>query len=153
MLCQPYGPAHGFQKLCSLVQWLWVFRAGQGSPCLTLGPEIISCKFGTDIFENMDTVAKTIFWSAQSGFKNIIQPTGFKICAHLRNGCGFSGQARDTHVWQGVLTGGPANWGLVSSKLWSPRKKRFSTSAQSGFKKRQIAQCWISLDCTTLSPP
>ena len=95
---KPYNPAHGFQNVCSFAQWLGVFRLGQGYPCLTWGPKMISCKFGTDIFKNMHTVTKTNFWSAQSGFKNMIQPTGFKIGAHLRNGCGFSGQARDTHV-------------------------------------------------------
>ena len=66
---KPYYPTHGFQNLRSFAQWLWVFRPGQGYQCLTEGPKIISCKFGTDIFKNMHTVTKTNFWSAQSGFK------------------------------------------------------------------------------------
>ena len=66
---KPYYPTHGFQNFRSFAQWLWVFRPGQGYQCLTEGPKIISCKFGTDIFKNMHTVTKTNFWSAQSGFK------------------------------------------------------------------------------------
>ena len=70
---KPYYPTHGFQNLRSFAQWLWVFRPGQGYQCLTEGPKIISCKFGTDIFKNMHTVTKTNFWSAQSGF-NLERP-------------------------------------------------------------------------------
>ena len=86
---EPYNPTHGFQNLRSFAQWLWVFRPGQGYPCLTGGPKMISCKFGTDIFKNMHTVTKTNFWSAQSGFKKR---------AHVCKGYGFPGWARGTHV-------------------------------------------------------
>merc|ERR1711895_358409 len=58
---ESYNPAHGFQKTRSFVQRLWVSRLGQGHPCLTGGPKMISCIFGTDSFKNGDTVAKTIF--------------------------------------------------------------------------------------------
>ena len=37
------------------------FKVGQGQPCVTGVPKMIFCKFGTNIFKNMDSVAKMIF--------------------------------------------------------------------------------------------
>lgn len=58
---KPYNPTHGFQNLCSFAQWLWVFRPGQGYPCLTGGPKMISYKLGTCIFKTVVAPQKALF--------------------------------------------------------------------------------------------
>ena len=87
---------------------------------------------------------------------HIIQPTGFKLCAHLRNGCGFSGQARNTQVWQGVQRWSPSNLGLISSKTCTQSQKLIFERPEWIQKVTncvKMTQCWISLDCTILGPP
>ena len=121
---KPYNPTHGFQNLRSFAQWLWVFRPGQGYPCLTGGPKMISCKFGTEIFKNMHTVTKTNFWSAQSGFKNR-QIASKRRNVEYRSIVPLQAPPSDPNLGGRVLGSTPVNLRLVSSKLRSPRKKRF----------------------------
>ena len=121
---KPYNPTHGFQNLRSFAQWLWVFRPGQGYSCLTGGPKMISCKFGTEIFKNMHTVTKTNFWSAQSGFKNR-QIASKRRNVEYRSTVQLQAPPSDPKLRGRILGSTPAFLGVVSSKMWSRAKSAF----------------------------